>query len=87
MTDHTRPAQPNKPRKQPADLLKDPELVTVSVSQAAQILGVARSTAHKQYSTTGLLMPGVPVLKVGKRCVVSLAHLRSALGLPDPSAA
>lgn len=86
MTDHAKPEHPSKPQKQPADLLKDPELVTVSVSQAAQILGVARSTAHKQYSTTGLLMPGVPVLKVGKRCVVSLAHLRAALGLPEPIA-
>lgn len=71
--------------RQPSELLSDPAIVTVSVSQAAEILGVARSTAHAHYKRTGELAPGVPVLRVGKRCVVSLAHLRAALGLPEPS--
>ena len=76
---HIRPAQ------LASELLADPARVTVSVSQAAEILGVARSTAHAHYKRTGELAPGVPVLRVGKRCVVSLAHLRTVLGLAQPS--
>ena len=70
----------------PRDLLDDPTRVTVSVSQAARILGISRSTAHNAYTATGHLCPGVPVLRVGKRCIVSVAHLRTALGLADPVA-
>ena len=73
----------NSHKQNPAELLADPARVTVSVSQAAAILGVAKSTAHNTYKTTGFLCSGVPVLRVGKRCVVSVAHLRSALGLDD----
>jgi len=29
-------------------------------------------------------MDGVPVLKIGKRRVVSTQHLRTALGIPEP---
>lgn len=68
----------------PTDLLADPWKVTISVSQAAAILGVARTTALHAYQTTGELIAGVPVYRVGRRCVVSTAHLRAALGLPDP---
>jgi hypothetical protein len=75
---------PKRTARTPADLLADPDIVTVSVSQASTILGVARSTAHAHYKRTGELAPNVPVLKVGKRCVVSLAHLRAVLGLPEP---
>lgn len=81
----TKPSTLTKTRRQPAELLADPDLVTVSITEAAEILGVARSTAHAQYKRTGELVPNVPVLKVGKRCVVSLAHLRAALGLPKLS--
>ena len=79
----TNTTEHNRAAKSPAELLSDPNLVTVSVSQAARILGVARSTAHAHYKRTGELAPNVPVLKVGKRCVVSLAHLRAALGLAE----
>ena len=79
----TNPTELDRAAKSPAELLSDPNLVTVSVSQAARILGVARSTAHAHYKRTGELAPNVPVLKVGKRCVVSLAHLRAALGLAE----
>ena len=70
-------------KQNPVELLADPTRVTVSVSQAAAILGVAKSTAHNTYKTSGFLCAGVPVLRVGKRCVVSVAHLRTALGLDD----
>ena len=79
----TNTTEHNRAEKSPAELLSDPNLVTVSVSEAARILGVARSTAHAHYKRTGELAPNVPVLKVGKRCVVSLAHLRAALGLAE----
>ena len=68
----------------PMGLLTDPYKVTVSVSQAAAILGIAKSTAHAAYKATGFLMDGVPVLRIGKRRVVSTQHLRTALGIPEP---
>jgi hypothetical protein len=79
----TNPTTLTRTTKTPAELLADPNLVTVSVSQAARILGVARSTAHAHYKRTGELAPNVPVIRVGRRCVVSLAHLRAALGLAE----
>jgi hypothetical protein len=68
----------------PAALLNDPGRVTVSVAQAAAILGIAKSTAHNAYRANGQLLDGVPVLRIGRRYVVSTSHLRAALGLPDP---
>lgn len=76
--------EPTASSPNPADLLDDPSVVTLSVSQAARILGVARTTAHHAYTATGELVAGVPVLRVGRRCVVSAAHLRAALGRPEP---
>lgn len=69
----------------PLDLLRDPNRATVSVSQAADILGVAKSTAHNAYRATGYLSPGVPVMRVGRRYTVSVFHLRAALGMDDPT--
>jgi hypothetical protein len=68
------------------ELLDDPNRVTVSASQAAAILGIARSTAHNLYTRTGQLCDGVPVLRFGRRAVVSTRHLRAVLGIPDPIA-
>jgi hypothetical protein len=68
----------------PMELLLDPMRVTVSVSQAAQILGIAKSTAHSAYKSTGYLCAGVPVMQVGRRCVVSVFYLRAALGISEP---
>ena len=79
------PNQTNQ-RPSPLDLLNDPGRVTVSISQAAMILGIAKSTASASYRATGFLMDGVPVLRIGKRCVVSVHHLRTALGMPEPDA-
>lgn len=71
----------------PLDLLTDPQRVTVTVSQAAAILGLAKSTAHKNYKRTGYLLDRerVPVLVCGSRTIVSVAHLRQALGIPEPA--
>lgn len=76
----------------PLELLSDPGRITVSVGDAARIMGISRSTAARYYNETGYLCPGVPVLRMGlhgnagrrgTRGVVSLAHLRAALGLPE----
>lgn len=66
------------------NLLADPDRLTITVSEAAEILGVAISTAHHHHKTTGEIIPGVPVLRVGRRCLVPTAALRTALGLPEP---
>lgn len=68
----------------PLDLLLDPQRLTITVSQAAVLLGVSVSTAHHAHRRTGYLMDGVQVLRVGRRCVVSTASLRRVLGLADP---
>lgn len=55
------------------------------MSEAALVLGISKSTASHQYKRTGLLTEGVRVLRIGKRCVVSVAELRKALGLNEPT--
>ena len=79
MTDS--PQSRTKQTPTPAEMLNDPTRVCVSISQAAQILGIAKSTAHVAYKKTGCLIEGVPVMRVGgsARLVVSLGALRTAL--------
>ena len=66
-------------------LLNNPMALTVSVSQAALILGIAKSTAHKE-CRSGFLTEGVPVIQIGRRRLISITHLRVKLGLPAISA-
>lgn len=72
------------PTTNPLDLLRDPNRATVSVSQAAEILGVAKSTAHAAHKKTGCLGADIPVLRIGRRYTVSVFHLRAALGIDSP---
>lgn len=65
-------------------VLNDPNVLTVSLAVAAQLVGVARSTATDNHKRNGYLMPGVPVIKIGSRCIVSTTHLRAALGIAEP---
>lgn len=76
-------ATPRKPRRSAVEILHDPKTVAVSISQASEILGIAKSTAHNAYRQTGYLCAGVPVLRVGKRCIVPITYLRAALGLTE----
>jgi len=70
----------------PLQLLNDPHIVTVTVSQAAAILGIAKSTAFKAYKKTGFLLGDrVHVLVCGSRTIVSIADLRTALNYPQPT--
>lgn len=64
--------------------LNDPNLVTLTIPQAAALLGVSRSTAFTACHANGHLMDGVPVIRIGRLCFVSAAHLRDALGIPHP---
>jgi hypothetical protein len=66
-------------------VLHDPELLTVSLTTAAELVGVAKSTASANVKATGELMPGVPVLRIGRRCLVPTRHLRVVLGIPEPT--
>ena len=86
MTSQDKPPQTTKTRVRPTprELLSDPNRLTVSVKQAAEILGISRSTASHHYRRTGYVIDGVRVLRAGKRCVVSTSELRQALGIPDP---
>ena len=75
-----------RPKRTALELLDDPSIVTVTVSQAAFILGISKSTAHKNFQDTGYLLNGnqIPVLVCGSRTIVSIEHLRNALGHPTP---
>jgi hypothetical protein len=77
----------HKTTTNPVDVLNDPTVAAVSASEAARILGIARSTAAHAYTTTGQLCDGVPVITVGRRRIVSTRHLRAVLGIPEPVAA
>ena len=68
----------------PLDLLDDPDRRTITIAQAAAILCVSVSTAYKHHRRTGYLMDGVPVLRIGRRCVISTSQLRRALGIREP---
>jgi len=68
----------------PSDLLRDPNRETITIAQAAAILCVSASTAHHAHRRTGYLIDGVPVLRVGRRCVVSTSAMRRALGIREP---
>ena len=74
----------NELASKPTDLLLDPDRRTITIAQAAAILSVSVSTAHNAHRRTGYLMDGVPVLRVGRRCVVSTSQLRRALGIREP---
>ena len=65
-------------------VLYDASIHAVSVAQAAEILDIARSTASHAIRKTGVLVEGVPVMRVGKRQLVSTTHLRNVLGIPHP---
>jgi hypothetical protein len=65
------------------ELICDKSIATISVMEASLILGIGRTTAHNSIKKTGCITDGVPVLRVGKRCVISLAHIRTALNLDE----
>jgi hypothetical protein len=75
----------HKPNIITTTALNDPNVYTVSLTIAAGLLGIAKSTATTAVRATGELTPGVPVMRVGRRCLVSTRHLRTVLGIPEPT--
>jgi hypothetical protein len=67
------------------DLLRDPRVGALSLTDAARIVGVAPSTAHAHFMATGEFLK-IPVGQIGNRRVVSCKALREFLGMPEPSA-
>ena len=65
----------------PQEKLLDPNTLTMSMSEAAIVLGVSKSTASHAHRKDGFITEGVRVIRVGKRCVISCADLRRALGI------
>jgi excisionase family DNA binding protein len=60
--------------------LPDPEITpTITVPQAARLLGVSRAAAY-----TAIQRGEVPALRIGHRLVVPTADLRRLLGHHDP---
>lgn len=55
---------------------------TVSLTAAAKVLGIARSTAYELAARDEL---GVRVLRIGRRWVVPTADLRRLVGLESSS--
>lgn len=61
---------------------------TITVMEAAALLGIGRSMAYK-LAATGELVPGVPVLRMRRRLVVMKQALRDVLegtATPQPPA-
>ncbi len=66
------------------DVRTVPRPATVSVAEAAQLLGVGRSLAYELARWRGELAPGVPVVRVGERRYrVPVRPLAAALGLTE----
>lgn len=68
------------------DLLSDPNRLTITIPEAADILGISRSTAYDAVHATGRLVEGVPAIRIAtgsnrERLVISTAHLRKVLGM------
>ena len=57
---------------------------TVTVSEAAQLLGIGRNLAYEIAARDGEIA-GVPVIRVGRRVLIPLARLLEVLGLDDNS--
>lgn len=82
----TTPTDPD--RQTLRGILTDPNRITVTITEAADILGIARTTAFYAASKTGQIIDGVPVIRITTRSnrerrVVSTAHLRAALGFAE----
>lgn len=53
---------------------------TITVPEAARLLGVARNVAYRLAATEGELA-GIPVIRIGRRLVMPRAPLLSLLGI------
>jgi hypothetical protein len=61
-----------------------PVSATLTVPEAARLLGIGRNLAYDIASRDGEIA-GVPVIRVGRRLLIPLARLLEVLGLNDDS--
>lgn len=54
---------------------------TVTVTEAAELLGISRNTAYEEAKTGELA--GVPVIRVGRRLLIPRARLLDVLGITN----
>ena len=59
-----------------------PVSATLTVPEAAQLLGIGRNLAYEIVGRDGEIA-GVPVIRVGRRLLIPLARLLEVLGLDD----
>ncbi len=58
---------------------------TMSVDQVCEVLGISRSTAFSAIKRTGVVIEGVPILRIGDRLLMSAYLLRQILGIEQPT--
>lgn len=93
----TKQTQPNI---QVIERVFNPTVLFVSLADAAVLLGIAKSTAHNAVhqlkfdnsvdgkpNTPVELCPGLPVIKIGRRYLVSTLALRNLYGATRPAIA
>lgn len=61
-----------------------PVSATLTVPEAARLLGIGRNLAYEIAAREGEIA-GVPVIRVGRRLLIPLARLLEVLGLDDDS--
>jgi len=61
-----------------------PVSATLTVPEAAQLLGIGRNLAYETAARGGEIA-GVPVIRVGRRLLIPLARLLEVLGLDEDS--
>jgi hypothetical protein len=74
-----------KAKRPPLDVLRDPDVFTISLVDAGKLLGIHRNTAYKA-AESGFLCEGVPVMIVegrnhSRHFIVTTENLRNVLGV------
>ena len=72
-------------KRPPLDVLRDPDVFTISLVDAGKLLGIHRNTAYKA-AESGFLCEGVPVMIVqgpgrSRHFIVTTENLRNVLGV------
>ena len=56
---------------------------TVDLLQAAEVIGMGQRLAYTNAQTHDYLVPGVPVIRIGRKVRVSVHHLEELVGQLD----
>ncbi|MGA7272301.1 MAG: helix-turn-helix domain-containing protein [Acidimicrobiia bacterium] len=79
MTTATHPSLPFNDDER-SDTRREQSSATVTIPEAARLLGIGRNLAYEIARSEGELA-GVPVLRVGRRLLIPQARLLAVLGL------